>query len=209
MKRIFKKLQSIQGALRFHELSFVVLIVMTALMSFNWALAWQKSSEESLRLSSMNTHVQHLRGDLYRQLKEVFDVVFLNDVLAIEEYYQFRNQIDSYLLRLKVLAQTPTEEILIVRIEYVYNKFYQETSRFLDLEELSSEDKVWLDEQLEEQTFRQLEMVFSDIEDYLKQQQLQLTASDERMFGKMILSEALPIILALILLSSSRPFNGI
>ncbi|MAY16866.1 MULTISPECIES: HAMP domain-containing sensor histidine kinase [unclassified Methylophaga] len=206
MKRIFKKLQSIQGALRFHELSFVVLIVMTALMSFNWALAWQKSSEESLRLSSMNTHVQHLRGDLYRQLKEVFDVVFLNDVLAIEEYYQFRNQIDSYLLRLKVLAQTPTEEILIVRIEYVYNKFYQETSRFLDLEELSSEDKVWLDEQLEEQTFRQLEMVFSDIEDYLKQQQLQLTASDERMFGKMILSEALPIILALILLSISKWF---
>ncbi|THF66791.1 MAG: HAMP domain-containing protein, partial [Methylophaga nitratireducenticrescens] len=206
MKRLFKKLQTIQGALRFHELSFVVLIVMTALMSFNWAFAWQKSSEESLRLSSMNTHVQHLRGDLYRQLKEVFDVVFLNDALAIEEYYQFRNQIDGYLLRLKVLAQTPTEEILIVRIEYAYNKFYQETSRFLEIEELSKEDKVWLDEQLEEQTFRQLEKVFSDIENYLRQQQLQLTASDERLFGKMILSEALPIILALILLSISKWF---
>ena len=88
MKRLLKKLQSIQGALRFHELSFVVLIIMTALMSFNWALAWQKSSEESLRLSSINTHVQHLRGDLYRQLKEVFDVVFLNDELAEEQYYQ-------------------------------------------------------------------------------------------------------------------------
>ena len=206
MKRLLKKLQTIQGALRFHELSFVVLIVMTALMSFNWALAWQKSSEESLRLSSMNTHVQHLRGDLYRQLKEVFDVVFLNDALAIEEYYQFRNQIDGYLLRLKALAHTPTEEILIVRIEYAYNKFYQETSRFLEVEELSKEDKLWLDEQLEEQTFRQLEMVFSDIEKYLRQQQLQLTASDERMFGKMILSEALPIILALILLSISKWF---
>lgn len=206
MKRLLKKLQTIQGALRFHELSFVVLIIMTALMSFNWAFAWQKSSEESLRLSSMNTHVQHLRGDLYRQLKEVFDVVFLNDALAIEEYYQFRNQIDGYLLRLKALAHTPTEEILIVRIEYAYNKFYQETSRFLEVEELSKEDKLWLDEQLEEQTFRQLEMVFSDIEKYLRQQQLQLTASDERMFGKMILSEALPIILALILLSISKWF---
>lgn len=206
MKRLFKKLQTIQGALRFHELSFVVLIIMTALMSFNWAFAWQKSSQESLRLSSMNTHVQHLRGDLYRQLKEVFDVVFLNDVLAIDEYYQFRNQIEGYLLRLKALAHSPTEEILIVRIEYAYNKFYQETSRFLDIEELSKEDKLWLDEQLEEQTFRQLEMVFSDIENYLRQQQLQLTASDERMFGKMVISEALPIILALILLSISKWF---
>lgn len=206
MKRLFKKLQSIQGALRFHELSFVVLIVMTALMSFNWALAWQKSSQESLRLSSMNTHVQHLRGDLYRQLKEVFDVVFLNDALAIEEYYQFSNQINNYLKRIHALAQSPTEEILIVRIEYAYNKFYQETRRFLDVEQLSSEDKVWLDEQLEQQTFRQLEMVFSDIEQYLQLQQQQLTDSDERLFGKMLLSEALPIILALILLSISKWF---
>lgn len=206
MKRLFKKLQSIQGALRFHELSFVVLIVMTALMSFNWALAWQKSSQESLRLSSMNTHVQHLRGDLYRQLKEVFDVVFLHDALAIEEYYQFSNQINGYLLRLKALAQSPTEEILIVRIEYAYSRFYQETSRFLDVDELTSEDKIWLDEQLEEQTFRQLEMVFHDIEQYLQHQQQQLTNSDERMFGKMVLSEALPIILALILLSISKWF---
>lgn len=206
MKRLFKKLQSIQGALRFHELSFVVLIVMTALMSFNWALAWQKSSEESLRLSSMNTHVQHLRGDLYRQLKEVFDVVFLNDALAIEEYYQFSNQINRYLLRLKALAKSPSEEILIVRIEYAYNKFYQETRRFLEVDELTSGDKVWLDEQLEDQTFRQLEKVFRDIEHYLQQQQQQLTDSDERMFGQMVLSEALPIILALVLLSISKWF---
>jgi len=179
---------------------------MTALMSFNWALAWQKSSEESLRLSSINTHVQHLRGDLYRQLKEVFDVVFLNDVLAKEQYYQFADQINSYLDRLKVLSSSPDEEILIVRIEYAYNKFYQETRRFLDKEELSNEDRIWLDQQLEEQTFRQLEMVFSDMEQYLQQQQQQLTDSDERMFGKMLLSEALPIMLALVLLSISKWF---
>ena len=132
MKRLLKKLQSIQGALRFHELSFVVLIIMTALMSFNWALVWQKSSEESLRLSSINTHVQHLRGDLYRQLKEVFDVVFLNDELAVEQYYQFVDQINSYLTRLKALSSSPDEALLIVRIEYAYNKFYQETRRFLN-----------------------------------------------------------------------------
>lgn len=146
MKRIFKKLQSIQGALRFHELSFVVLIIMMALMSFNWALAWQKSSQESLRLSSMNTHVQHLRGDLYRQLKEVFDVVFLYDSNAVDQYYHFSNQINSYLARLKVLSNSPDEEIFIVRIEYAYNKFYQETRRFFDKAELSNEDRIWLDE---------------------------------------------------------------
>ena len=112
MKRLLKKLQSIQGALRFHELSFVVLIIMTALMSFNWALVWQKSSEESLRLSSINTHVQHLRGDLYRQLKEVFDVVFLNDELAVEQYYQFVDQINSYLTRLKALSSSPDEALV-------------------------------------------------------------------------------------------------
>jgi len=206
MKRLLKKLQSIQGALRFHELSFVVLIIMTALMSFNWALAWQKSSEESLRLSSINTHVQHLRGDLYRQLKEVFDVVFLNDELAAEQYYQFVDQINSYLARLKVLSSSPDEELLIVRIEYAYNKFYQETRRFLDKDKLSNDDKLWLDDQLEQQTFRQLEMVFSEMEQYLQQQQQQLTDSDERMFGKMLLSEALPILLALILLTISKWF---
>lgn len=206
MKRLSKKLQSIQGALRFHELSFVVLIIMTALMSFNWALAWQKSSQESLRLSSINTHVQHLRGDLYRQLKEVFDVVFLDDPMAADEYDQYLKQINGYLLSLKALAQSPTEEVLIARIEYAYNKFYQETSRLIEAEELRPEEIAWLDTQLEEQTFRQLEMVFNDLEQYLQQQQKQLTDSDERMFDKMLLSEALPIILALVLLSISKWF---
>lgn len=206
MKSILKKLQSIQGALRFHELSFIVLIVMTALMSFNWALAWQKSSEESLRLSTINTHVQHLRGDLYRQLKEVFDVVFLDDALAEGEYYQFRRQIDDYLYQLKILVKTPAEEVLIARIEHSYDRFYQETSRFLVADELNIEDVQWLDEQLEQQTFRQLEMVFTDLESYLQQQQQQLTDSEERMFGKMLLSEALPVFLALMLLSISKWF---
>src|SRR5690606_9841885 len=118
----------------------IVLIVMTALMSFNWALAWQKSSEESLRLSTINTHVQHLRGDLYRQLKEVFDVVFLDDALAEGEYYQFRRQIDDYLYQLKILVKTPAEEVLIARIEHSYDRFYQETSRFLVADELNIED---------------------------------------------------------------------
>ncbi len=206
MKSTLKKLQSIQGALRFHELSFIVLIVMTALMSFNWALAWQKSSEESLRLSTINTHVQHLRGDLYRQLKEVFDVVFLDDALAEGEYYQFRRQIDDYLYQLKILVKTPAEEVLIARIEHSYDRFYQETSRFLVADELNIEDVQWLDEQLEQQTFRQLEMVFTDLENYLQQQQQQLTDSEERMFGKMLLSEALPVFLALMLLSISKWF---
>lgn len=206
MKRRFKKLQSIQGALRFHELSFVVLIVMTALMSFNWALAWQKSSQQSLRLSSINTHVQHLRGDLYRQLKEVFDVVFLDDALAVEEYYLFVERINGYLFKLKALTQSAEEEALIVHIENAYSKFYQETSRFIGADVLSLEDIAWLDHQLEEQTFRQLEKAFGDLERYLQQQQRHLTDSDERMFGKMILSEATPIILALVLLSISKWF---
>lgn len=206
MKRILKKLQSIQGALRFHEVSFIVLIVMTALMSFNWALAWQKSSEESLRLSIINTHVQHLRGDLYRQLKEVFDAVFLEDTLAEGEYEQFRRQIDDYLYQLKSLLRTPTEEVLIARIERSYDRFYQETSRFLIADELSVEDVQWLDEQLEQHTFRQLEMVFADLESYLKQQQQQLIDSEKRIFGKMLLSEALPVFLALMLLIISKWF---
>lgn len=202
MKAILKKLQSIQGALRFHELSFVVLIVMTALMSFNWALAWQKSSQESLRLSSINTHVQHLRSDLYRQLKDVFDVVLFRDALAIEEYYQYHHRINNYLLRLKILAQSPQEEVLITKIEHGYNMFYQEARRYLEVEARNSENVDWL----EEQTFRQLEQVFSDIEQYLQQKQRQLNDSGERMFGKMVFSEVLPILLALLLLSISKWF---
>ncbi len=89
MRRILKQFNTIQGSLLLHELSLVLLVLLSVTIGVSWVQTWHNSSQESLRLTSMGTHIQHIRGDLYRQMKEVFDAMFLKDQQAHEEYYRY------------------------------------------------------------------------------------------------------------------------
>jgi len=204
--KLFRKFHSIQGSLLLHELSFVVLILVTASVGIVWAFAWQKSSEESLRLTAMNSHVQNVRGELYRQLKEVFDASFLSDVDAADEYDLYTRRINSFMQDLQLLAVDTQELEAANQIAVAYNRFHNETNKLLTPTNLTQQQKHLLDKQLEQYTFSELEAAFSGFEGLLQDKQRVLAENRQKWVSHITLLAPVPVLLAITLLLFSRRY---
>lgn len=204
--KIFKRFHNIQGALLLHELSFVLLIVVTASAAIGWAYAWQKSSAESLRLSAMNSHSQNIRGETYRQLKEVFDAAFLRDKYAADEYAHYLKRINLYFSDLNALAANGQEKQAIERVKRAYQDFYQQTRQLLGQKNLNAQQRQLLDQQLEQQTFSRLETAFSRFDSLLMVEQRALTDRRQRWLSQMTIMVPIPVLIAISLLFLSRRY---
>lgn len=206
MKLFSRFRRSIQGSLLLHELSFFIIILVTASVGIVWAFAWQKSSEESLRLTSMNNHMQNIRGELYRQLKEVFDANFLADADAPEEYEQYTARITGFIQELKQEAEQENEFQAVIDIELAYQRFHDETHTLLTVIRPSEQQKELLNLQLEKYTFKALEDAFSQFETLLNNKQEALTHDRQKWMSQLIILVPIPVLLALTLLLLSRGF---
>jgi hypothetical protein len=67
-----QKNRSLKDLLLIHELAFILLIIFAATAGAIGIHLWEKSSQEANRISSLVSEVQQTRGDLYRQMKELF-----------------------------------------------------------------------------------------------------------------------------------------
>lgn len=204
--KLFRKFHSIQGSLLLHELSFLVLILVTASVGIVWAFAWQKSAEESLRLTAMNSHVQNVRGELYRQLKEVFDASFLGDVDAADEYDLYTRRINTFMQDLQLLAVDTKELEATKHIAVAYNRFHNETNKLLTPRNLTPQQKHLLDKQLEQYTFSELEAAFDGFERLLQDKQRVLAESRQKWVSHITLLAPVPVLLAISLLLLSRRY---
>lgn len=204
--KLFRKFHSIQGSLLLHELSFVVLILVTASVGIVWAFAWQKSSEESLRLTAINSDVQNIRGELYRQLKEVFDASFLSDVDAADEYDLYTRRINDLLTDLQLLAVDPKEFAATEKIAVAYRRFHDETNKLLIPANLTQQQKHLLDKQLEQYTFSELEAAFSGFEALLQDKQRVLAENRQKWISQITFLAPVPVLLAITLLFFSRRY---
>lgn len=206
--RLFKRLNNIQGSLLLHELSFVIIILLVAGLGISWVFAWQNNSQESLRLTAINTHMQHVRGDLYRQIKEVFDVIFLNDESAEEQYFGYSETIKQELNQMRLLAKSENEQQQIQKIAETYDAFYAETITYINSEndEVTEKQLLLLDQPLEQFTLRVFETLFNEFEKYLQSRQSLLAAEQKRWLSQVFWMTLLPILLALGLLLWSRHF---
>ncbi|KKN14762.1 hypothetical protein LCGC14_0992840 [marine sediment metagenome] len=203
---VFRRFNSIKGSLLLHELSFLLIILITASVGIVWAFAWQKSSEESVRLSMMNSHVQNIRGEMYRQLKEVFDSTFLNDHDALREYNQYTKQISTFLQQLYLVAEEGDESQSIKSIEIAYDKFHEETYALLITDKPTEEQTAVLDQQLETYTFTELEKAFNNFASLLLIKQRNLSDDRKKWLAQLIWLIPIPIMVAVSLLFLSRRF---
>ena len=203
---MLKRFNSLQATLLLHELSFVLLVLITGTVGVVWSVSWQHSSEESLRIGLMNTSMQNIRGELYRQLKEVFDASFLHDIDAVDEYHAYTETINSYLIELNVLASDQQEQQAIKLVSDAYHAFHAETVQLFSETNLGIDQQQLLDKGLEQHTFSQLEFAFSSLDKQLKNKQRILSQSRQRWSSRLSWLVPIPIILAIGLLIASRRF---
>ena len=133
-----QKNKSLKDLLLIHELAFILLIILAATAGAIGIHLWEKSSQEATRISSLVSEVQQTRGDLYRQMKELFDAYFLEDETAREEYDNFTVSVENHFVQLKKIAVGPEEIQAIEALQGNYQTFVVEAPALFDAYQLSS-----------------------------------------------------------------------
>ena len=200
--------KSLKDLLLIHELIFILLVALAGAAGGIGIHLWDRSSHESQRINLLIQEIQQTRGDLYRQMKELFDAYFLADPQARNEYDAYTVSVAKHFSQLRGLAVGQEEQAAIKELKDSYSAFVLETSTIFNRRhELSGEAlKKTLNTDLESGIFQRYEVVSARAERLLtlKQQELQQRLDEAKRTSIALLT--IPILLATLLLLFSRFF---
>lgn len=198
--------RSLRNLLLAHELIFVALILFAVIGGAFGIHLWDKSSKESQRIHSVVQEIQQTRGDLYRQMKELFDAFLLNEQSAEQEYDAYTKSIMQHFLNLEKLAVGTEEKKAIYDLKENYKFFVTNAPDMFHQYQVSpnSESRKALYEDMDTGIFSRYETMTKHAENLLsiKQNELKEKLQDAKQMAIVILS--IPILLAALLLIFSR-----
>jgi len=205
---VTRKKHSLKDLLLFHELAFILLIFLVATVGAIGIHLQEQSSQESNRINLLVQEVQQTRGDLYRQMKELFDAYFLEDIEAHTEYNNFTLSVEKHFVQLQKLAIGDVEKKAIQDLHAGYRAFVSETSALFDQHPgLSTQDlKKILNTDIEAGLFNRYETLLAHTEQLLNQKQIELDSQLQESKRKSTFLLFTPLILAIVLLIFSRVF---
>lgn len=203
-----QKPKSLRDLLLSHELIFILLILLAVAGGAFGIHLWDKSAKESQRIHLLVQEIQQTRGDLYRQMKELFDAFFLNDQDAKNEYKSYTESILDHFNKLDALAVGTEELQAIKELEDNYKLFAKDAPDMFYRYQASPNEKSRkaLYQDMETGIFSRYEAVSKRAEDLLllKQNELKMRLDDAKRASIVIL--IIPILLAGLLLAISRLF---
>ena len=203
-----QKNRSLKDLLLIHELAFILLIIFAATAGAIGIHLWEKSSQEANRISSLVSEVQQTRGDLYRQMKELFDAYFLDDVTARSEYENFTLSVENHFIKLKRIAVGKAEIDAVNALHSNYQKFVIEAPALFDQYQRSntSASKQAINTDIETGLFHRYEDILARTEKLLNQKQLELNKqlTSTKLTATILL--IIPLLLAVLLLIFSSVF---
>ncbi|MDP2247746.1 MAG: HAMP domain-containing protein, partial [Nitrosomonadales bacterium] len=202
------KPRSLKDLLLIHELAFILLVVLAGAAGGIGIHLWDQSSRESQRINLLVQEIQQTRGDLYRQMKELFDAYFLNDEKAEEEYNAYTVSIEQHFVKLRELAEGEEELTAIRDLKASYEAFLTKTRPIFDRQlvfsSIALEKKLNTD--LETDVFERYESISARTEGLLtlKQKELEQRLAESKRTSTALL--IIPILLSTLLLLFSRFF---
>jgi signal transduction histidine kinase len=203
-----QKPKSLRDLLLAHELIFVLLILLSVAGGVFGIHLWDKSAKESQRIHFLVQEIQQTRGDLYRQMKELFDAFFLNDQDAKNEYKTYTESILKHFDKLDALAVGAEEVQAVKELENNYKLFANDAPDMFYRYQASPNEKSRkaLYQDMETGIFTRYEAVSKHAEDLLliKQNELKMRLNEAKRASMAIL--IIPILLAGLLLTLSRFF---
>ncbi len=202
------KKYSLKDLLLIHELAFVLLVFLAAAVGAIGIHLQVQSNQESSRISLVVQEIQQTRGDLYRQMKELFDAYFLQDAEARNEYNNFTRSVESHFSKLHLIAAGEAEKKAIQDLHSGYRAFVRETSALFDKQAVITGDtlKKILNTDLESGLFHRYENLLAHTEQLLNEKQAELDEKHQESKRKANLLLFTPLILAVLLLLFSRTF---
>lgn len=202
------KPKSFKDLLLIHDLAFIALIAIAAISGLAGIYSWDKSAQESRRINLLVQEIQQTRGDLYRQMKELFDGYFLADTEAKREYDAYTVSINQHFVKLKDLAVGHEEKAAIMELKESYDLFISGTSDILNRHQSFTSERLEkaLNSTLESEIFSRYELLSARAETLLAIKQAELQEQLDKAKNTSFALLLLPLILAVILLLFSRTF---
>lgn len=202
------KPRALKQLLLIHELTFVLLLVLAVAAGTLGIRSWQQASQESQRINSLIQEIQQARGDLYRQMKELFDAYFLSDPHARVEYDGYALKVKNHFQELRKLADGKQELDAIDGLQRSYGEFLDQTSDILNRYQTLPDDvlKKALNSDIETGVFSRYERISANAEQLLTLKQSDLRQRLEAAQRTALLWLGIPVALAILLLLFSRIF---
>jgi len=162
--------RALKTLLLVHETAFLVLVTVTGGLGGMWTFFWLESSSELSRVDALLYEAQLVRGDLYRQLKEVVRARGIDDTKALRQYYRHLHSIQRHFSQLKRRAEDEEERYAVKELQTAYTRVQDEMNLIFTDPQLAGENVRFriLDPEYEawllrgfEQTFRQFSELIS------------------------------------------------
>lgn len=199
-------MRSLKSLLLTHELAFLFLVVVTGGLSGIWVYRWQQTSAESVRLTGLLTTAQHIRSDLFRQIKEVTLARLMEDPRALNLYADYSHRIDRQFNTLRRRTASLEDELAIQEMQRAYRVIQQDMNKiFTDPYLMHRIVRLRiLDPRYEHELVGGFEQAFQAFEALLTQQQALLEQTVERSTRLLIVLLPALVLLAIALLLLSR-----
>ena len=200
------KTRSLRDLLLGHELIFIALIIIAVMGGGFGIHLWDKSSQESQRIHFLVQEIQQTRGDLYRQMKELFDAYLLSDQNAKAEYNTYTTSILQHFQKLEKLAVGAEEKKAIADLKENYKVFATNAPDMFNQYQISPNDasRKTLYQDMETGIFSRYETVSKRAEDLLALKQNEMKERLQEAKRTSIIILGIPILLAGLLLILSR-----
>lgn len=202
------KTRSLRDLLLGHELIFIALIIIAVMGGGFGIHLWDKSSQESQRIHSLVQEIQQARGDLYRQMKELFDAYLLSEYNAKAEYDAYTTSILQHFKKLEKLAVGAEEKKAIVDLKNNYLVFATNAPDMFNQYQISpnAASRKALYQDMETGIFSRYESVSKRAENLLSLKQVELKERQQDAKKTSTIVLGIPILLAGLLLILSRLF---
>ena len=200
------KTRALRDLLLGHELIFIALIIIAVMGGGFGIHLWDKSSQESQRIHFLVQEIQQTRGDLYRQMKELFDAYLLGDQNAKAEYNTYTTSILQHFQKLEKLAVGAEEKKAIADLKENYKVFATNAPDMFNQYQISPNDasRKTLYQDMETGIFSRYETVSKRAEDLLALKQNEMKERLQEAKRTSIIILGIPILLAGLLLILSR-----
>lgn len=193
--------RSLKSLIVLQSVAFLILIMMMAGLGGLGVYFWRHNSQESLELSALLFQTQQLRGDIYREIKEISTASLTYDQGALNRYWKHLYQIDRRFYEVDKYTKTDEEKQAVVNMRHAYELMQSAMNRlFADTRGGYASQKEMIDAVYETHIRRDFESALNQLTKSAAQRRQKMESSLTQ-WGKLApFIVSLPIIIAIGLL---------
>lgn len=199
---ILPRPKSIGNLFFFHEVAFLLLVVVTALIGGLSTYFWQETSSESVRINNLAALNEQVRSDLFRQIQTMIRARLLEEPEAVKRYADYSRRIDDMFVEMHSLAELERETRAIQSLQNSYRILQKDMNNiFRDPYVTQSAGINMIDPRFAERMVGQYEQQYNDFKAVLEslQKEVDDTVDLWTRLAPIFIPVALLLVIALLL----------